>query len=38
MRAEPRTVRATLSGRRLLIGLVLALLVPGALGVAALTY
>ena len=38
MRAEHRTVHATLSGRRLLIGLVLALLVPGALGVAALTY
>jgi parallel beta-helix repeat protein len=35
---SPRTVRAALGGRRLLIGLVLALLVPGALGVAALTY
>jgi parallel beta-helix repeat protein len=36
--AEPRKVRATLGGRRLLIGLLLALLVPGALGVAAFTY
>ena len=32
MRAEPRKVRSTLSGRRLLIGLVLVLLVPGAPG------
>jgi parallel beta-helix repeat protein len=37
MPAEPRTVRAVLSGRRLLVALVLALLVPAALGVAAFT-
>lgn len=38
MSAESRTVRATLGRRRLLIALVLALLVPGALGLGALTY
>jgi parallel beta-helix repeat protein len=38
MSAEPWTIRASLGGRRLLIALVLALLVPGALGAAALTY
>jgi parallel beta-helix repeat protein len=38
MPAESRRVRATLSMRRLLVALALALLVPGALGVAALTY
>ena len=38
MPAKARTIRATLSGRRLLIALALALLVPGALGLAALTY
>jgi hypothetical protein len=38
MQAESRTVRATLGRRRLLIALVLALLVPGALGLGALTY
>ena len=38
MPAEPRTVRSVLGGRRLLIALVLALLVPGALGVAVLSY
>jgi parallel beta-helix repeat protein len=38
MPAEPRTVRASLSRRQLLGALALTLLVPGALGVAALTY
>jgi parallel beta-helix repeat protein len=38
MPAEPRPVRAIVTGRRLLLGLVLALLVPGGLVLAAPTY
>ena len=38
MSAEPRKVRAVLSRRRLLVALVVAMLVPAALGAAALTY
>lgn len=38
MSAEPRNVRAVLSRQRLLVALVVAMLVPAALGAAALTY